>query len=539
LTHRHLIAATLFFSVIPAAALAAEAPSHSHEFKSLELQYLATNNPEQRKQFVGELKAVAKNSPAADAGALNATVSAMLEAADSAWEAEELLQLGAANPAGQPSGAPALPEDTKFLVDARSAAQEARNTSGDVETLADIRIDHLRKDSLGRDGLASTHVQQLWRINNVQGARSFSKRTVTYSGMSETLSIVQARVLKSDGRHVDAAVSADQPVVKRGSSMYFDARSRELRFAHLQPGDLVEIEYRLLPSAEVSPWAGYYARMDPFRDSLPTRLRRRVLIAPSSMKLYAVEHGLSPAVVRQEGTETTRIWEAREMGAQAAETLSPGPATSEAYLHVSTIGSMEEFGRWYSKLLEPALKLDESLRTVAQQILARNLTTQGKVQAVYASVQRTKYIGFEFGVHSYQPYPVSMVQIRGFGDCKDKAAMLVALLRAVGVEAEFAMVRTRSAGAVTEDAYSVQLFDHAMAFVPELNLYLDGTADDATAGQLPSNDLGAMAMTVDAQGNATRRTVPFSPAQANRMTRVVQAHLAGEGSMASASQTKF
>ena len=172
---------------------------------------------------------------------------------------------------------------------------------------------------------------------------------------------------------------------------------------------------------------------------------------------------------------------------------------------------MEEFGRWYSGLLEPALKLDDNLRAVAEQILARNLSTQGKVQAVYESVQRsTKYVAFEFGVHSYQPYPVATVERRGFGDCKDKAAMIVALLRAVGVPAEFAMVRTRSAGAVAAEAYSIQLFNHAVAYVPELNLYLDGTAEYAALGELPPDDQGATAMTVDAEGKATRRTVPFS-----------------------------
>jgi transglutaminase-like putative cysteine protease len=525
---------------MPAAVLAAQAQSHADGIESLELQYLAAKNPEQRKQFVDELKTLAKSRPAADAGALNAAVSAMLPAADSTWEAEELLALGAANSAGQVAGAPDLPEDTEFLVDARRASQEARNPGGDVETLADIRIDHLQQDSQGRDGLASAHVQQVWRINSVQGARSFSPRTVMYSGMSETLSMMRARVLKSDGRQVDAAVSADQPVVQRGASMYFDSRSRELRFARLQPGDLVEIEYRLLPAAEANPWTGYYARIDLFRDSFPTRLRRRVLIAPSSMKLYAVEHGMGPVAARQNGAETTRIWEARQIGAQPLEGVSPGAGASEPYLHVSTIGSMKEFGRWYSQLLEPGLQLDDNLRTVAQQILARNLTTQGKVQAVYESVKRrTKYIGFEFGVHSYQPYPVSTVERRGFGDCKDKAAMLVALLRAVGVPAEFAMIRTRAAGAMAEGAYSIQLFDHAMVFVPELNAYLDGTADSAVPGGLPPNDQGAMAMTLDAQGNATRRTVPFSAPQANGVTGQMQANLAGGSSMASASQTKF
>jgi hypothetical protein len=142
-------------------------------------------------------------------------------------------------------------------------------------------------------------------------------------------------------------------------------------------------------------------------------------------------------------------------------------------------------------------------------------------------------------VHSYQPYPVATVERRGFGDCKDKAAMIVALLRAVGVPAEFAMVRTRSAGDVASDAYSVQLFNHALAYVPELDLFLDGTAEYAALGELPPDDQGAMAMTVDATGRAMRRMVPFTLTEANRVTREVLATLGPDGRVEFTVQTRF
>ncbi len=485
-----------------------------------------------------------KSLAAEDAKTLNVAVAAMLPMADSAEEAEELLRIGSANPAGRTSGTEAGDrigqQDAKFLVNAREAATAARRANGDVELLADIRVDHLRKDSLGRDGLNSAHVQQVWRINTLQGARSFSPRSVMYASMSETLDMVQARVLKHDGREVAATVSGDQPVLERGSSMYFDARSRDLHFAQLEPGDVVEVEYHLLPATEVNPWAGYYARLDLFRDSIPTRLRRRVVIAPSTMKLYAVEHGVRPATVRQSGEETTRAWEARDITAQPFEALSPGGTASAPYVHVSTIGSMEEFGRWYSTLLEPGLKLDEKMLAVAEQIRNSGLSTPAKVQAIYETVQRrTKYVAFEFGVHSYQPYSVELVNRRGFGDCKDKAAMLVALLRAVGIPAEFAMVRTRSAGDVVADAYSVQLFNHAVAYVPSLGVFLDGTAEYASMGELPPDDQGALAITVDDEGKATRRMVPFSKPESNRVSREVKARLDRGGRVEFQSQTKF
>ncbi|MFI4982102.1 MAG: DUF3857 domain-containing protein, partial [Nevskiales bacterium] len=378
------------------------------------------------------------------------------------------------------------------------------------------------------------------RINTVQGAKSFASHTLMYAGMSERLCLLRARVLQPGGGELTALISADQPVVDRGVSMYFDSRTRDLRFPRLEPGDLVEIDYLLLPAATVNPWAGYYAHLDLFSDGFATRLRRRVLVAPSTLQLYAVEHGIAPAAIRSQDGETTRVWEMRDIAATPSEAMSPGATSFGPYLHVSTIGSLEQFGRWYAALLQPSLELDANLRELAGQIRDRNLTVQAKVQAVYEAVQRnTGYAAFEFGVHSYQPYPLATVDRRGFGDCKDKAAMIVALLRAVGVPAEFAMVRTRSAGEISPDAYSVQLFNHAVAYVPALDLFLDGTVEYAAPGELPPDDQGAIAITVDADGKVTRRIVPFAGPEASRVTRQVQARLSPDGHLKFLAQTRY
>jgi transglutaminase-like putative cysteine protease len=516
----------------------ASAPDHTQQIEGLQRQFLAATDPALRNHLLAELKSAGRHP--ADAAALNAAVSAMLPAASSIDQAEQLLAIAAANPDGDTAGAANLSEDQEFLVDARQAAQAAPQPQGDVEALADIRIDRLRKDSLGNDGLAQSHVQQLWRINTAQGAKAFASHPLMYAAMSERLCLLRARVLQPGGGEVPAQLSADQPVVDRSVSMYFDSRTRDLRFPSLQPGDLVEIDYRLLPASGVNPWAGYYAHLDLFTDTFTTRLRRRVLVAPSTLQLYAVEHGLAPAAVRSQDGETTRIWEMRDIAPTPTEAMSPGASSLGPYLHVSTIGSMEQFGRWYAALLQPALELDANLRDLARQIRNRNLTTQAKVQAVYESVQRnTGYAAFEFGVHSYQPYPLATVDQRGFGDCKDQAAMIVALLRAVGVPAEFAMVRTRSAGEIAPDAYSVQLFNHAAAYVPELDLFLDGTVEYAAPGELPPDDLGAIAFTVDAGGKVTRRIVPFTSPEASRVFRQVQARLSTDGRLKFVSQTRY
>jgi uncharacterized protein DUF3857/transglutaminase superfamily protein/uncharacterized protein DUF3858 len=547
MTRRNTILAVLLYlsvaHTIASAASLGEAPAVSDRARKIESvkdQFLATDDADQRKRLLRDLKSLGRS--ANDGAALNAAVFAMLPATRTVSQAEELLALAASNPgsnAGCPTASSAAAE-REFLVEPRSAAQAASQPRGDVEELADIRIDHLRKDGAGNDGLSEAHVQQLWRINTAEGARSFASRSIMYAAMAERLCVVRARVLPRKGGELAATISADQPVLDRNSSMYFDSRTRSVNFPRIQPGDLVEIEYVLLPVADVNPWGAYYARLDLFGGSYPTRMQRRVLIAPSALHLYTVEHGVSPAVERHQNGETARMWEMHDLEPVVAEAQSPGATSTGPYLHVSTLGSMQQFGDWYAGLLQPALELDESLRETASQILSRNLSTQAKVQAVYESVQRnTRYVALEFGKYSYQPYPLREVARRGFGDCKDKAAMIVALLRAVGVEADFAMVRTRSTGEVDPEAYSVQLFNHALAYVPELDLFLDGTVEFAAPGELPPDDLGATAITVDLAGKATRRVVPFTAPEANRVSRTLRARLRPDGHVEFVSQTRF
>ena len=230
---------------MPAAALAAPAPSHSQDIESLESQYLATNDPEQHKQLVSALKTLARNCSPEDAGALNEAVSTMLPATDSTWEAGELLAIGAANPAVQPAAAPSVADDAGFLVDPRHAPEEARNPNGDVETLADIRIDRLQKDSQGHDGLASAH-----------GAAGLADQQ---RGRRQDLFAALRDVLRDERDAERGAGASAEEQWPRGGSIGFRrpagggaGRVDVLRlparascaFPHLQPGDVVEIEYR-------------------------------------------------------------------------------------------------------------------------------------------------------------------------------------------------------------------------------------------------------------------------------------------------------
>ena len=120
-------------------------------------------------------------------------------------------------------------------------------------------------------------------------------------------------------------------------------------------------------------------------------------------------------------------------------------------------------------------------------------------------VSGTRYVGLEFGIHGYKPYKVTQVLARRFGDCKDKAALMIALLREVGVPAELVLVRTRRGGHLDTEPASLAIFDHAIVYVPKLDRYLDGTAEFSGLRELPAQDQGVVVLRVGPRGSVLTR----------------------------------
>jgi transglutaminase-like putative cysteine protease len=414
--------------------------------------------------------------------------------------------------------------DAPYLADASALATQAPRAT-EATILADIRI-----DSVQPNGLAAKHTQLIVYLGNEAAVREYSTRKIQYEPQIEALSVLHALVHKPDGRVITAIDEGDQYVADLGASMYYDSRSRLLRFRGAETGDIVELEYRTRPIARENPYGDYFAALQTFQSSAPARLRRYVLIAATDRRFYITsERAPEPTETAANGV-STRVWEVQDQPALPSEPLSPAITERAPYVHISTLRDSDQLGTWYSQILEPQLALPAELKQVADEIRATTPDALERVAAIYHFVlSHSRYLAFEFGIHSYKPYPVAQVYARRFGDCKDDASLIVALLRAVGVDAEFALVRTRALGRVHPDAVSLSLFNHAMVYVPQFDLWLDGTAQYFGLRELPVEDQGAMAITVAQNGEAHRRVITVTRPEDNLTRRSVRAEIKRDG----------
>ncbi len=417
------------------------------------------------------------------------------------------------------------PADADFLADPARVAKEAfsQASMGDV-ALADIRVQELYPNGLDR-----VHVQQIYFVGSDAALEAHRLILIQYSPSSEALQILHARTWKPDGQSLDAQDLGDRQPGDSLASMYYDRRTRQLRFADLERGDVVEVEYSLSPVLPSNPYGRYFGELVFFATHEATSLKRYVLIAPATETIYAHAEKLPSATVLNRNDSRIFVWEARQVPAFVRELRSPGMAEVAPYVHVSTFADWQQLGAWYADLVRPQFTLDPALEDELKRLLQGKNNDREKIAAIQDFVLRgTHYVAQEFGVYSYKPYPVAQIYARRFGDCKDKASLMIALLRAAGIEAQLALVRTRSLGAVVPQPASVAVFDHAIVYIPKYDLWLDGTAEYAVR-ELPLEDQDALALTVSLDGTAQLRHTPLSRASDNYTKHTIQAELTGKG----------
>ncbi len=102
-----------------------------------------------------------------------------------------------------------------------------------------------------------------------------------------------------------------------------------------------------------------------------------------------------------------------------------------------------EIGNWYDNLASPRTEAPLEINMKAKEVAGPATDFKSKIQNVAGFMQREiRYVGIEIGIGGLQPHPAAEVFKYRYGDCKDKATLLISMLNAVGVRATWVLVDT-------------------------------------------------------------------------------------------------
>jgi transglutaminase-like putative cysteine protease len=419
----------------------------------------------------------------------------------------------------------------QYLYDPRALMNSLPLANEDLEVLSDLEV-----TKVFANGLSSRTRQLVIRPLNARGVDQARTQSVQYSPDRQMVKVERARIFRKDGTILESRSEGERSLSEPWYGLYYDLRARVVSFAQLEPGDALEIVTRTDDSGS-NFFADYFGDFAYLQGTQSKRIADYVLLGPAGRTFYST-HSPLPGLVHAEGKSpdggTWERWTARDVPKLVPEPSMPGYSELLAYVHVSTYKDWESVGKFYWGLVKDQLRVTDEI-TAAATLAVKGIPEtdeRARIGAVYDFVvSNTRYVGLEFGINSFKPYPVEIILNRRFGDCKDKASLMHAMLESIGIDSRLALLRMTRLGAIETSPASLAVFNHAILYVPKFDLFLDGTAEFHGSRELPSDDRAAYALIVEPGGTGSRfvRTPEASPADNSDETHI-QASLRKDGS---------
>lgn len=333
------------------------------------------------------------------------------------------------------------------------------------------------------------------RIDTPQGIDQYGQAKIAYDGKRDRLDIVEAYTIKPNGEKV--MVSLDK--IKRQSQAaddiapYFtDAMVAVIIFPQVEVGSqlyyksvLVESEPRI---------KGHFADMTPFMPNRRYEYARISLTHPSEIEIQAYARGVEGSKSILPDGRTQYRYSYRQ---DTAYPLEPNQVDYEDFspvLQFSNYKGYAELAKITQDYFQPKTQVTPMVQALANELTQGIASPRKKAQKLYDWVSANiRYVGIDVGSSGYEPHFADEILANRYGDCKDHAVILEALLMAVGIPSSPVLIRTTDSYELPHLAGDYY-FDHAISYVLQFNLYLDSTAQFAEFGTLPISDMGKPAL---------------------------------------------
>jgi len=445
-----------------------------------------------------------------------------------------LLGLGLSAPAWAdpaPWEAEALAADPAAVLQAASLIASGSGKGGATILFSETRM------RFAEDGRETKVSRMVYRIENAQANDSWSAIDAHWSPWHQERPQMRARVITPDG----AVHSLDPATITEAGaapepSLFEDDRILRAPLPAAGPGAVVEQEITLRDTAPF--FAGGTVDREFIRGMVPIHHARVVVEAPVGLPLRHIVRALPEGGFREEVADGERrlLFEYRDLSPyeEDIEQWQPSDVRWLSYVAVSTGASWADVARRYSEIVEEAVRGAGQAPEIREFLRAASVPAASQRESIDRILARlgteVRYTGVELGMGKIVPRPPAETLRRKFGDCKDKAVLLIALLRAAGIPAEVALLKAGvHISELEESLPGMGAFNHAIVVVPGTpEIWIDPTDRYARAGELPAGDQGRLALIASL---ATDRLVrsPEATAADNHMVSTREFFLADMG----------
>ncbi|MGC9325293.1 MAG: DUF3857 domain-containing protein [Desulfomonilia bacterium] len=387
------------------------------------------------------------------------------------------------------------------------------------------------------------------KILTEKGRRRYQTIPSSFTIPYNTTMFTRVEIIRADGsvHSVDIEKNSREMVEQSQiQSNIFNPNDRVLQVSipELDVGDTVHVI--IFDEFTKARMPGSWSDFTTFEGTDPIIQSVYTVVAPADKPLrsIALKAEIPGTVTRMEhrsAGEMVYTWTARNVPRAYEEPEMPPLHTQVQRLLVSTIPDWETVSQWYWNLSWPHIeRTTPEMRKTVDHLTSGSSDAREKIESIFRWVsQEIRYLGItvEQEAPGYEPHDVDMTFERKAGVCRDKAALLVAMLRLAGFEAYPVLIMN---GPKKDPEVPQPFFNHAISCVRMENgdyLLMDAT-DENTKELFPSYLNNQSYLVATPQGE-TLLTSPISPARDNMMSILTEGHLDENGTLTAASDLIF
>jgi len=301
------------------------------------------------------------------------------------------------------------------------------------------------------------------QARNARGVESIANISVDFDPAWQRLQLHAVRVLRG-GRAIDKLANARIEVIQQEKELdeliYNGSKTMKIFLDDVRVGDVVD--YSFSTSGRNPVFGGREFGATDLQWDVPVQRVHARLLVPRGVVVRTRNLAPKPEVSEHEGLRDYR-WSLRDTKALDVEEGAPDWYSPFAEVEWSAFPDWAAVSDWARPLYAPPAQLGPELEAELARIAREHAGDTARMLAVLRFVQReVRYLGVETGRNTHAPNPPSLVFARRFGDCKDKALLMLSLLARLGIEGHPALVNTTARRGIASRLPTPTAFDHVI-----------------------------------------------------------------------------
>lgn len=374
---------------------------------------------------------------------------------------------------------PALYATDAPKTDDGDIAARVKAADGDYGDGAIVVVYEANDVVVADSGMGTDTQHRVVKILTDAGVRGQSIRRWAYQPATNLVKLESIRIHRKSGEieTVDVAEAVDQPAP--AGIIFWGDRQLAISIPRLEIGDAVETVHikrgfnvAYLASDETETWGGdlqppmpghWYDQVIWESDEPIIEKRYDVRVPKDKPLQYEIINGALASSIRFEGDDLCYHFEKKDIPAFKGQARMLSRSDVACKLVLATVKDWHDKARWFASANERSFEVDDAIQAEVDEVTAGLETDEEKWMALNHWVaENIRYVGSSRGAcEGYTTHDaIETFRDRG-GVCKDKAGMLVAMLRAAGYESHIVMTMAWSR---VEETPADQ-FNHAVTCV--------------------------------------------------------------------------